>query len=261
MTEPPPVLRVAIVDDEPLARDALRLLLADDPEVQVVGEAGDGDAAVALIAAQAPDLVFLDVQMPGRNGFDVLAALPAAPPALVFVTAYEEHALRAFEVHAVDYLLKPFDDKRFREALRRAKEAARLAKVPAMPERLIALMTDYERAAPATRGLRRVVVRSAGRVVFLDTAEIDWIEAADYYVQIHVGKQSYLHRQSMQSLEEQLDPQRFLRIHRSAIVNVGRVRELRRKGRRELLAILDGGQALKVGRSHREKLSRLMAPG
>jgi two-component system LytT family response regulator len=251
-------LRVALVDDEPLARDGLRLFLADEDDVEIVGEAATGSDAVALIAATRPDLVFLDVQMPGMNGFEVIAALPAEQlPEVVFVTAFDQHALRAFEVAAIDYLLKPVDERRFREALRRAREARRLARVSTLSQQLLELVGgDAGGDGPAP--LSRLVIRSAGRVVFLSVADIDWIEAADYYAQIHVGGHSHLHRQSLASLAEQLDPEQFVRIHRSAIVNVARVRELRRHGRRELVAILDGGVELKVGRSQRDKLARLL---
>jgi two-component system LytT family response regulator len=257
MTEATTPLRVLVVDDEPLAREGLRMMLAAEPDVEIVGEAAGGHDAVAAIEKLTPDLVFLDVQMPGLNGFEVLAALPSPPPAVVFVTAYDEYALRAFDVHAVDYLLKPYDDQRFRAALRRASEQVRLAQVSKLSARLASLIAQYEQGAtPAARpaALERIAVRSAGRVVFLPVAEIDWIEAADYYVQIYVGSSSHLHRQSMQSLEAQLDPEQFMRIHRSAIVNVARIRELRRQGRRELVAVLEGGRQLKVGRSYRDRL-------
>jgi two-component system LytT family response regulator len=264
MSETTKSVRVLIVDDEPLAREGVRLMLAGEADLEVIGEAASGPEAVAAITSLQPDLVFLDVQMPGMSGFEVLAALPGPgrPPAVVFITAFDEHALRAFEVHAVDYLLKPVDDRRFRAALGRAREALRLSQVSDLSERLRSLIARYEEQRPPERPgrtLQRLAIRSAGRVVFVEVADIEWIEAADYYVQIYVGKHSHLHRQSMNSLEEQLDPERFLRIHRSAIVNVAQVRELRRHGRRELVAVLQGGVELKVGRSHRDKLARLVA--
>jgi two-component system LytT family response regulator len=230
-------IRTLIVDDEPLAREGLRLLLAADREIRVVGECANGREAVEAIHRLRPDLVFLDVQMPELDGFGVIASLqPTELPQVVFVTAYDRYALRAFEVHALDYLLKPFDDERFHDALARAKR----------------------RVAPRSREhTTRLAVKDLGRIVFLDVAEIQWIEAADYYVQLHVGGQSYLHRESMQSLEARLDPSQFLRIHRSAIVNVQAVKEIRHERRRDLVVVLTCGATLRVARSHRDKLHRL----
>jgi two-component system LytT family response regulator len=267
----PSRLRVLIVDDEPLAREGVRLMLAGDAEVEVVGEAGNGPDALERLRALRPDLVFLDVQMPELNGFEVLARLgPQETPAVIFTTAYDRYALRAFEIHALDYLLKPFSDERFHDALRRAKTQLRLTRASDLGQRLLSVLTTYgERDVPpppaapqaspppAPRYLTRLAIKDTGRVVFLDVADIDYIEASDYYVQIHAGPKSYLHRETMQSLEAQLDPARFMRIHRSAIVNQGRIRELRSEGRRELVVVLAGGAELKVARSHREKFQHL----
>jgi two-component system LytT family response regulator len=272
MDKPTPI-RAVIVDDEPLAREGIRMLLAADPEISIAGESGSGHDAVELLRLLRPDLVFLDIQMPELNGFEVMAKLGIEPmPAVIFVTAFDRYALRAFEVHALDYLLKPFDDERFFEALRRAKSHLRLARVSDLSQRLMSLLATYgdggpsaeatprPKAAPSARDegyLSRIAIKDVGRVVFLSVDEIDWIEAADYYVQIHAGAKSYLHRESMNSLEGRLDPARFVRIHRSAIVNRDRVRELRNQGRRELIVVLSGGAELKVARSHREKLQAL----
>jgi len=253
-------IRTLIVDDEPLAREGVRMLLAEDPEVDILGEAANGREAVAALRRLRPDLMFLDVQMPEMNGFEVLAALePAELPAVIFTTAFDRYALRAFEVHALDYLLKPFDDERFADALGRAKRHLRLAHVSSLSERLLSLLesTRHPLAEPEKAFLSRLSIKDAGRVVFLDVAEVDWIEAADYYVQLHVGGKSYLHRESMQRLEERLDPDRFLRIHRSAIVNRRVVKELRHKGR-ELVCVLASGVAIKVARSQRGKLQKLL---
>jgi two-component system LytT family response regulator len=266
-------IRTLVVDDEPLAREGLRLLLAADPEVSIVGEACNGPEAVRLIREQRPDLVLLDVQMPELNGFEVLARLgPGEVPAVIFVTAYDRYALRAFDIHALDYLLKPFRDDRFHDAVGRAKAQIRLARMSDLSQRLMSVLSTYgERdgapaptsvpvaAAPAAPEpwVRRLAIRDTGRVVFLDVDEIEYIEAADYYVQIHAGGKAYLHRETMQSLEARLDPERFMRIHRSAIVNSRRIRELRSEGRRDLVVVLTGGAELRVARSHREKFQHL----
>lgn len=259
-------LRALVVDDEPLAREGLRLLLAADAEVECLGEAQDGRQAAALIRRLRPDLVFLDVQMPEVDGFATLRLLPATEwPAIIFVTAYDRYALRAFEVHAVDYLLKPFDDERFREALDRAKAQVRLRRLSALGERLLDLLASPDLparpapgpspAGPPPAYLERLAIRDGGRVVFLAAAEIDWIEAADYYVEVHAGGRAYLHRESLNRLSGQLDPRRFVRIHRSALVNWDRVRELRHQGR-DVQVVLRDGVTLKVARSHREHLPR-----
>ncbi|MEM9488623.1 MAG: LytTR family DNA-binding domain-containing protein [Myxococcota bacterium] len=249
-------IRTIIVDDEPLAREGIRLLLNGDPEIELVGEAGNGVEAVEVIRKLRPDLAFLDIQMPTMNGFDVLAHLERSElPAVVFVTAYDHYALRAFEVHALDYLLKPYDDDRFFEALKKAKHQLRMVEVSALSERLLDLLASYE---PPKKQVSRLAIKSSGRVVFLNVDDIDWIEAADYYVQLHVGDKTYLHRQSMTSLEKQLDPEHFLRIHRSAIVHRDRIRELRHQGRRDLIAVLDNGVELRVARSHRDKVQALV---
>jgi two-component system LytT family response regulator len=241
-------VRCLIADDEPLAREGLRMLLAADPEVELVAECAGGREAIAAIRRHRPDLAFLDVRMPEVGGFDVLAALREGEvPAVIFVTAFDQYALRAFEVHALDYLLKPFDDERFADAIARAKRQLALSRVGNLSEKLLSLLERPERLA----------IKDVGRVVFLPVDEIDWIEAADYYVQLHVGPKSYLHRETMQSLEKRLDPAKFLRIHRSAIVNRRCVKELRHQGR-EVTVILGDGVQLKVARSHREKLRALL---
>lgn len=261
MTQPEPI-RTLVVDDEPLAREGIRLLLQGDPEVEVVGESGSGRDALAQIVALRPDLVFLDVQMPEMNGFAVLSALAPAPlPAVIFVTAFDRYALQAFEVHALDYLLKPFDDDRFGDALRRAKSHLQLSRVEDLRQQLLTLLADVaeprpEPSEPRERAAERLAIKDGSRVVFLRTDEIDWIEAADYYVQIHAGGKSYLHRETMQSLERRLDGEQFVRIHRGAIVNRRRIRELS-SSRRETIVVMEGGATLKVARSQRDKLAVL----
>jgi len=262
MLERSTAIRTLIVDDEPLAREGIRLLLKQDADIEVIGEVGSGREATSRIEELRPDLVFLDVQMPECTGFQVLASLsPASVPGVVFVTAFDRYALQAFEVHALDYLLKPFDDERFFEALRRAKAHLQVAQVEDLRRQLAALLADVgeprEPAPAPVQPAERLAIKDGSRVVFLRADEIDWIEAADYYVQIHAGPKSYLHRETMQSLERRLDPAQFVRIHRSAIVNRRRIRELRSGGRREAVVVLEGGATLKVARSQRDKIASL----
>jgi two-component system, LytTR family, response regulator len=242
-------VRAAVVDDEPLAREGIRLLLGRDKEVTVVGEAGNANEALALLHRTRPQLVFLDVQMPGGDGFEVLSRAERPLPLVVFVTAYDAHALHAFDVHALDYVLKPFDDERFTQALERAKRELRREVAAEIGERMLAGVQSLERT--------RVVVRDRGRVTFLDEDEIEWIEAADYYVELHVGARTYLHRESMAALEARLDARRFVRIHRKAIVNIRCLREVRRDATGGLVAVLSSGVSLPVARSHQAQVRRL----
>ena len=245
-------LKAVIVDDEPLARETLRLLLARDPEIEIAGEASGPDAP-PLIERTRPDILFLDVQMPEADGFEVLARVgPEAVPVVVFVTAYDHYALRAFEVCALDYLLKPFDDRRFAQTLARAKERARTRKRGEVDERLLALL----RGGPPH--LRRFAVRQREKIVFVRVEDVDWIEAADYYVSLHAGGKSHLIRETMAEVEQQLDPARFVRVHRSAIVNVERVRELHPLFRGDAVLVLEDGTQLKVSRARREELEKLI---
>jgi two-component system LytT family response regulator len=229
-------IRTLIVDDEPLARSSLRSLLQRDVDIEIVGECGSGAEAIAAVRAARPDLMFLDVQMPECDGFDVLETLGSdAPGIVVFVTAYDQYALKAFEVEALDYVLKPFDDTRFLRVLARAKALAR----PPSGDRPIS---------------DRLIVKSSGRVMFLRMTDIDWIEAADYYASLHVGDRTHLLRRSMSVLERELDPDAFCRIHRSTIVNLARVRELAIDANGEHEVVLDGGTRLRVSRGYREQL-------
>jgi two-component system LytT family response regulator len=250
-------LRTVVVDDEPIARAGLRALLAADPEIELVAECPDGNSAVAAIRELKPDIAFLDVQMPDIDGFDVLCALHGTPlPVVVFVTAYDRYAIQAFEVHAVDYLLKPFDDARFEEALIHAKTIARDRTDAAMTDRLTQVLASVERRAGAST--ERFLVRTNGRVLFLRAEEIDWIEAADYYVKLHVGGKVHMLRESMAALEARLDPKTFFRVHRSAIVNLDRVRELHPLKNREQVLVLRDGTRLRLTRSRRDRLSALL---
>ena len=247
-----PRIRVAIVDDEPLARERLRTLLRDDTSTELVAEAGDATTAVSAIVSHRPDLVFLDVQMPGGTGFDVISGVGAAAmPRVIFVTAYDRYALRAFEVHALDYLLKPFDRDRFQQALARAKEQVGRAGPGDLEKRLLALVSEL-RSGPAR--IDRFVVKSGGRVFFVRTDEIDWIEAAGNYVKLHVGNESHLIRETMNNVEGRLSPETFVRIHRCHIVNIEQVRELQPWFNGEYVVFLKNGTRLTLSRGYRERL-------
>src|SRR5919198_2348872 len=242
-------IRALVVDDEPLARRNIRALLKDDPEVEVVGEAGGGAAALELIRRHSPDLVFLDIQMPEMDGFGVLERIEAERmPVIVFVTAFDRYALRAFEFHALDYLLKPFDDARFEKALARAKRQIERRDIEDLSRRLIALLEGREGATgPAhPKYLTRLLIKTAGRVSFLKAEEIDYITAEDYYVKLHVGRKGHLLRETMNEMESRLDPEKFARVHRSAIVNLERVRELRQLFNGEYVVALHDGTELKL---------------
>jgi two-component system, LytTR family, response regulator len=241
-----------LVDDEPPARAKLRRFLEEDGRVTVVGEAGDGAAAVRLVEEAEPDLVFLDVQMPGMDGFEVLEALEVDPlPRVVFVTAYEEHALRAFEVRALDYLLKPVDRERFTRALDRALEAA----APGATDARGVLSALAER-----RPLERFLVRTRGRMVLVPVEDVDWIGAAGNYVAVHAGGQIHLVRGTLQELEERLPAERFVRIHRSSIVNLDRVREMHPWSHGDLMVVLEGGEELRLSRRYRDRLEGVFGP-
>ena len=229
-----------IVDDEPLARTNLRVLLRRCSDVAIAGECGSGMEALEEIRRKRPDLVFLDVQMPECDGFDVLEMLGRdVPPAVIFVTAYDQYALKAFEAGALDYLLKPFDDARFELALSRAREKIR-------------------RHRPAL-GSGRLTVKSGGQILFLEANDIDWIEAEDYYACLHVGARRHLLRRSMSELEKDLDPNAFCRIHRSAIVNLARVRALQLNRSGEYEALLNDGTTLPISRRYRRQIQSAVA--
>jgi two-component system LytT family response regulator len=237
--------KVLIIDDEPLARDGIAALLAHDADVEVVGQ-GSGVDAVALIARLRPDILFLDIQMPEIDGFAVLEMVGAdAVPAIVFATAFDRYALRAFEVHALDYLLKPFTDARFASALGRAKQQVEDRRHGVVDARVVELLRAQQ--SPRTRFL----VPARGKTVVVDTATIDWIEAADYYVSLHCGSQSHLLRETMDVIERQLDPQQFFRVHRSAIVNLSRVREIHPLFRGDCELHLADGVKVRLSRKRR----------
>jgi len=252
----PKRIRTIIVDDEPLARRKIRRMLSRDSEVEILGDCANGKEAIQAIGASAPDLVFLDVQMPEIDGFDVLEALPPARvPFVIFVTAYDQYALRAFEVSAVDYLVKPFDRRRFEKSLQRAKARLSNERGTDLNQQTLALLEELKARSSHTE---RLVIKAGGRAFFLKTEEIDWIEAEGKYVRLHVGKESYLLREAIGSMEGQLDPKKFPRIHRSTIVNIDRVRELQPWFHNEYRVILKDGTELMLSRSCRKKLGELL---
>ena len=251
MTLAPP-LRTLIVDDEPMARAHLRTLLAGHEELEVVGECGDGRSAVDTIRREAPDLVLLDVQMPELDGLSVVREIgPERMPAVIFVTAYDEHALAAFEVHALDYVLKPVNRERFADAVTRA---AGLVRAGAVEERRDTLRELVERLEDENPDRERIAIRADGRVVLLRVGDIDWIEAADDYVRFHVGSTVYVHRDTLTRLEKRLPASRFMRVHRSTIVNVDRIRELQPWFQSDWVIILADGTRLHSGRRYREAI-------
>jgi two-component system LytT family response regulator len=245
-------IRVLVADDEPLARERLRMLLAREDWLEIIAECPNGPETIDSIGRLQPDLVFLDIQMPGATGFEVIEAVgPARMPLVVFVTAFDHYALRAFDVHALDYLLKPFDRERFEQALARARQQLERRTNGDLERRLLELVQDLK---PSAQRLERFVIKSGGRVFFVRAEEIDWIEAAGNYVKLHVGNESHLFRETMNALEAQLDPDTFFRIHRSHIVNIERVKELQPWFNGEYVVFLQNGTRLTLSRGYREKL-------
>jgi two-component system LytT family response regulator len=259
MTEP---LRALIVDDEPLARRSIRALLAGDAAIAVAGECANGAEALAMIRAGGIDLLFLDIQMPGMTGFELLEALSPAPlPAVIFVTAFDEFALRAFEVQSVDYLLKPFDDDRFYKALARAKAEVSRRDVASTQRKLLGLLEELRggAAAPARGGyLSRLMLRSTGRVLMVGVDDIDWIEADGDYARLTTGGKQHLLRETFSELEQHLDPGAFVRIHRSYIVRIDRIRELRPQSNGDYRVYLRDGTQLPLSRTYREQVLALL---
>jgi two-component system LytT family response regulator len=250
-------LRVMVVEDEPLAREGLVELLRALPDVEVAGAFQDGVSALRVIGERAPDVLCLDIRMPGLDGFDVVAALEAERlPAIIFITAYDAFAVRAFEVEAVDYLLKPVTADRLATAIERTRRA-RVTHDAGAAARLGALL---ERMAPARpSGAGRLIVREVGQVLVIPTRDVDWIEGADYYAKLHVGPKAHLIRESLASLEQRLDAARFLRVHRSAILNLTRVRVVEAADRGDAVAVLVTGARVKVTSARRESLEERLA--
>ena len=251
-TRLPPSVRVLCVDDHRVVLDGLALLIGSQPDIEVVGHCRDGEEAVTSIVDLSPDLVFLDVQMPQMNGFEVIEAVGnERMPLVIFVTAYDQHALKAFQVRALDYLLKPFDRERFSEALQRARKQIEREETGDLGRRLLALVKDLRKDQPRAE---RLVVKSGGRLFFLRADEFDWIEAAGNYVRLHVGNTSHLLRETMNAIEARLDPEKFFRIHRSRIVNMERIQELQPWLNGEYSVLLRTGTRLTLSRGYREKL-------
>jgi two-component system LytT family response regulator len=246
-------LRAIVVDDEPLARERLRTFLANEPGVTVIGECQNGDEAIIAVRRDHPDLLFLDVQMPGMNGFEVLQKLNgSAPHAVIFTTAHDQYAVQAFEVHAVDYLLKPFDRERLRLALERARTRA-AAKPDDLQSKLAAMLEDLKAGA---RQPERIPVKSNGKVTFVRIPEIDWIASADNYVELHVGNHSHLIRETMNSIATRLPTEQFVRVSRTSIVNLARVKELQPLFHGEYTITLTTGARVTLSRSYRDQLPR-----
>ena len=259
----PAKIKTIIVDDEPLARRNLRVLLERDSQIEILDECRNGREAVKAINTLSPDLIFLDIQMPEMDGFDVLARVgPEHIQAIIFVTAFDQYALKAFDVHALDYLLKPFDDERFARALERAKSQIAAREINQLSERLLALLEERETERKGSqreeRYLSRLMIKASSRVMLLKVDEIDFIEADGNYAKLHVGKKMHLLREKMNDLEGRLDPARFVRIHRSVIVNLERIKEMHPHFNGDYVVVLEDGRQLRLSRTRREHLeSRL----
>jgi two-component system, LytTR family, response regulator len=255
-------MRVIIVDDEPLARRGIRVLLERAGDVEIVSECGNGREAIESINAFQPELVYLDIQMPGKTGFDVIEAIPETKcPHIVFVTAFDQFAVKAFEVHALDFLLKPINEERFGDSLARARAAVAGARDGSMMRQFAQMAAELHRSPdhqlmPSIAD--RISVKTQGRVMILPVANIDWVEADRDYVSLHVGAKIWLMRETIAAAETRLALSGFVRIHRSALVNVDRVRELRPLSRGEFTVVLLDGTELKLSRNYKRALERLI---
>lgn len=257
-TIPQGTITALIADDEPLARELLRSMLANHPEITILGECRDGSETIAMVRKHQPDILFLDIQMPERDGFEVLREIPAdTMPAVVFVTAYDQYAIRAFEVHALDYLLKPFDEERLQRAVLRAREylARRAGEENDIAERMYRMLCQMQTRPQYTE---RVVIRDGDRAFLQPASEVDWLEADGKYTRVHVGKEVYSIREGITKLEQELDPSRFLRISRSAVINIDQIREIRSWFQGDYLVVLKSGKQLTSTRTYREGLQALL---
>jgi two-component system, LytTR family, response regulator len=248
-------LRVVVVDDEPLAREGLVELLETHAGIEIVGAFADGPSALAALADARADAIFVDVQMPGMTGFELVDSLDVDPlPAVIFVTAYDEYAIRAFEVNAIDYLLKPVSRERLAQSVDRLRAHARGRDVDGYRAKMTSLLDGV--VPDRAHGIGRLIVREVGQIIIVPTRDVDWVEGADYYAKLHVRNAVHMLRETLASLEQRLDPRRFLRIHRSAIVNLTRVRAVESHVRGEGVAVLSDGTRLKVMRAKRDELER-----
>lgn len=248
-------IRTLIIDDEPLARERVKRFLRDEDEIEIIGECTNGVDAVGAIKEKKPDLIFLDIQMPEKNGFEVIKSLSSKSlPTVIFVTAYDQYALQAFDVHALDYLLKPFTRERIHRAVVRAREQIDGKRYGKIDERLASLIADLK---TEKKYLERLVVKSTGRVFFLKVDEIDWIEAAGNYVKLHVGRETHMIRETMNGIEAKLDPDKFLRIHRSTVVHIDRIKELHPMFSGDYAVILRDGTELALSRNFRDRFVEL----
>jgi two-component system LytT family response regulator len=254
MTEP---ITALVVDDEPLGRRRLRKLIEADPELRLLGESANADEALKAIRELHPRLLFLDIQMPRKSGFDLLTELdPAEMPVVIFVTAFDQYAVRAFDVHAIDYLLKPYTAERFAAAVRTAKSRLNNELHERLAERTLALLAEVR-----TGYAERLMVKTRDAIVLLSVGDVDWIEAQDKYVRIHAGKDAYMMRETISSLEERLDPRRFLRIHRSYLVSLDRIKKLEPLFNQEYEVVLTDGTRLTLSRGHRKRLGDILGTG
>lgn len=252
-------IKVLIVDDEPLARDNIRILLGNDAEIEFIAEARNGSEAAEILRENNTDLMFLDIQMPGMNGFEMLSTLSDIEmPVIIFVTAYDNYALQAFQVHAIDYLLKPYSDESFFRALNSAKQYIKYKQTYKIDKQLKELLKEFSGAEPAVKSpskyIQRIAVSVNNKTILIKTDDVDWIESADYYVKVHSCGKSYLLRESMNKLEEQLDPDKFIRIHRSSIVNMERIKEIEALFNGESIVTLSEGTKLRLSKSRKKSL-------
>jgi len=248
-------IRVLIADDEPLARERIRRFLETDPDIEIRGECGNGLETVAAIEEIRPDLVFLDIQMPELDGFGVIHTVGVERmPAIIFITAYDQYAVKAFETHALDYLLKPFTRERFQQSLDWAKETLAKGLPQNLNQRLMEMLREFQ---PAPRYLERIIVKSAGRIQLIKSDDADWFQAAGNYIEIHVGSQTHMIRETMNHLETRLDPARFQRIHRCTMVNLDRIQEIHTYFNNEYVVILKDGTRLNMSRKYKDKLNEV----
>jgi two-component system LytT family response regulator len=249
-------IRAVIVDDEAVARRRIRRLLAGEKDIEVIGECSNGLQAVSLIETERPDLLFLDVEMPEMNGFELLMQLDRSVlPVIIFATAFDKYAVRAFESHALDYLLKPIDNERLQSALDRARSHLHGEKGADANREILAMLSELQKQKGR---LERIMVKKPGRAFFVKLASVDRFEAADNYIRVHAGPDTHLIRETMSALEARLDPNKFVRVHRSTIVNVDRIKEIHSLFQGRQVIVLHNGDKVKLGRNYRERLDRLL---